>query len=690
MSQQQQQQVVVHPDLLKERSKTSFDVPTLNRFINNNDPTVIDLKKKIRTEFLADPILSDHPEYVNFLSREDQFKRAVEISERVIKIKRKLGIIDSTGIEFYRELYQEIPLILHDVVFVGCMRSLASEEQLAEWLPKALNYQIIGAYAQTELGHGSNVQALETTAHYLAESDEFVLNSPTLTSSKWWIGALGRICTHAVVFAQLHLKDKDGKLVNHGPHPFLVQVRSHEQHQPMSGITVGDIGPKLGYSTVDNGFMRLDHVKIPRKNLFARYAQVTKEGRYVPPPHPRLVYAGMVGVRVYLVGDSFSAICRAVTVAARYSVIRRQFGPSGKEETQVLDYQNQQARIVPSIAAAYAFLFVGRRLSDMFSNVMYAAKSRKDTTDLPELHALSSGLKTTITYITSKCIEDARFSCGGHGYNQASGLVRLYNNYLHLVTAEGENNILPQQTARFLLKEYKSVMVDGKTKLGETTQYLVDEQNAPNTLTALLAATGKQWSDPAILVRVFAHRSAFLIARLARLIQEGLGSGRTMQDVWNSLNVDCIRVSEAHSQLYILNSFATQLSLVPLDARPVLVRLCQLYALNNIERNSGEFLIDQFISQDQIEEISKFILNLYAQLRPDIIGLVDTFDVADHTLGSSLGRYDGQVYPALWEWANKHPLNTSDVGLSQFFKNINNNNNNSVPTSKLKSNHHFA
>lgn len=82
---------------------------------------------------------------------------------------------------------------VHESVFIGCLRSQCSDEQAAEWLPKALNYEILGCYAQTELGHGSNVRGIETTATYLPESDEFELHTPCLSATKWWIGGLGKV-----------------------------------------------------------------------------------------------------------------------------------------------------------------------------------------------------------------------------------------------------------------------------------------------------------------------------------------------------------------------------------------------------------------------------------------------------------------------------------------------------------------
>ena len=70
-------------------------------------------------------------------------------------------------------------------------------------MPDVRNVNILGCYAQTELGHGSNVAGLETTATLDKSTDEWIIHSPTLTSAKFWPGDLGRFSTHAVVFARL-------------------------------------------------------------------------------------------------------------------------------------------------------------------------------------------------------------------------------------------------------------------------------------------------------------------------------------------------------------------------------------------------------------------------------------------------------------------------------------------------------
>lgn len=43
---------------------------------------------------------------------------------------------------------------------------------------------------------------------------------------------------------------------------------------------VGDIGPKIGFNTMDNGFCAFDRVRIPRANMAMRHQQVDRDGRY--------------------------------------------------------------------------------------------------------------------------------------------------------------------------------------------------------------------------------------------------------------------------------------------------------------------------------------------------------------------------------------------------------------------------
>ena len=152
--------------------------------------------------------------------------------------------------------------------FTFSLSRQSNDEQKAYWLPKVENWEIIGCYGQTELGHGSNVRGIECEARWNPDTKDFTIHSPTLTASKWWNGALGRTANHAIVVAQLMLPDKKtGKLRSHGPHQFIVQIRDMKTHEPLENIHVGDIGPKFGYNTMDNGFLLFNKVKIPHQNI---------------------------------------------------------------------------------------------------------------------------------------------------------------------------------------------------------------------------------------------------------------------------------------------------------------------------------------------------------------------------------------------------------------------------------------
>jgi acyl-CoA oxidase len=147
------------------------------------------------------------------------------------------------------------PMDTHSTMFLDCLRTLATSKQREKWMPLVLQRKMIGTYIQTELGHGSNVQGLETLAVFDKSAKEFILSTPTLTSTKFWSGSTGVICTHGIVLASLISEG-----INYGVHPFLVHLRDFESHEPLKGIEVGDIGPKFGYNSMDNGYLTLHNV----------------------------------------------------------------------------------------------------------------------------------------------------------------------------------------------------------------------------------------------------------------------------------------------------------------------------------------------------------------------------------------------------------------------------------------------
>lgn len=181
-------------------------------------------------------------------------------------------------------------------MFRVSVENLANEEQRARWLPLIKNLDILGCYAQTEIGHGSNVAGIETTATLDKTTDEFVIHTPSITATKYWPGDLGRFSSHAVVFARLIIDEDD-----YGVQPFMVQTRDVETWKLRPGVKAGDLGPKIGYQSKDNGWASFDKVRIPRTDMLMGLCDITKSGEMSMKGDPRVMYSVMMSIRMLIV-----------------------------------------------------------------------------------------------------------------------------------------------------------------------------------------------------------------------------------------------------------------------------------------------------------------------------------------------------------------------------------------------------
>ena len=76
----------------------------------------------------------------------------------------------------------------------------------------------------------------------------------------------------------------------------------------MKGIEVGEIGPKAGYTTKDNGYLCFTNFRISRKAILSKYVKVTKEGMITLKGDPKIAYGTMLLVRVTLLKFSWQAL----------------------------------------------------------------------------------------------------------------------------------------------------------------------------------------------------------------------------------------------------------------------------------------------------------------------------------------------------------------------------------------------
>lgn len=421
--------------------------------------------------------------------------------------------------------------------------------------------------------------------------------------------------------------------------------------------------------------MLFNQVKIPHVNMLARFNMVDPEtGKYRRVGAPTLVYGTMTWVRANIVLDAGSSLARGVTIATRYCAVRRQFQDRDAEEagatgeTPVLNYKMVQIRLLPLLAATYALHFTGRGMMAMYEANQEAMKKDLDggssnrsagpeelnpaSDRLADLHATSCGLKALGSTMATDGLEVCRRACGGHGYSSYSGIGTWYADYLPTATWEGDNYMLTQQVARYLLKTARAVK-EGTAPDNDTARILKHYLSRRDT-----GAAYDVLNDDADIVAAFAWRTAHMTFEALRLRDDEKKS-------WNSLLVLFWRLSTAHSQYIVVRSFADAIadrsvtSAVGEPTSEALRDLFRLYSLHTMsEVHAAEFVTSGAVTTNQITLArTKGVSALLDRVRPHAVRLVDAWAFSEFQLDSSLGRKDGKVYEDLFARASSNPVN---------------------------------
>lgn len=344
---------------------------------------------------------------------------------------------------------------VHYFLYVKTLVNLGTSKH-KEYIKRGADLTDFGAFGMTELGGGSNVQALETTAHYDHASKTFILNSPTQTSIKFWIGNLGKTCTMMVTFAQLFVGEE-----NHGVHVFLVPVRDKATHEPFEGCLIGDCGDKLGLQGIDNGWIKFTNYRISKDMLLNKIADVNDDGHYISAIESKgkrfaRHLAALSGGRILAASNAADISLLASITALRYGACR----------DKILDLPLHQARVFPLFARGFMEMIT---MQDMWADWTKNSKSIIDPANKSGeyFHLVSSALKAVNTWNSYDCWRECRLACGGLGFS-------VYNNFHEMgatadvnQTWEGENYVLIQQACKLLLKNFSNLM-QGKDSMKVT------------------------------------------------------------------------------------------------------------------------------------------------------------------------------------------------------------------------------
>lgn len=415
----------------------------------------LEYNKNITEKIQSDASTIFRPSFYH-LSREDMFAFNIRRIARLKEMAHE-GIIPHVDMVNYGTFSISInslfPTSVHHGMFESIVKVLGSDEQVDKVWDDIVAYKILGCYAQTEIGHGSDVQSLQTQATYDESTEEFIIHSPGVKAYKFWPGDLGKMANHAVVFAKLIIRGE-----SYGIHAFLFRIRDDNTHETLKGIEVGDIGPKYGYPYKDNGYMAFNQFRISRTAILSKYVSVQKDGNIELKGDPRVGYATMLWIRVQLLYFSWQVKFCCLATCERYILKRSQFKSiSGSDkERYIADYQATQAHIIPIIANSYATIFISHFCMSIYHKMNEQIKE-ENFSMMNDLHVLISCLKAYFMDYDMKALFTLRELQGGHGYSMFGNIVGWIEAWGANVTLEGDGYVLYQQTARKLLQKLKDV-----------------------------------------------------------------------------------------------------------------------------------------------------------------------------------------------------------------------------------------
>jgi acyl-CoA oxidase len=532
-------------------------------------------------------------------------------------------------------------------LFGGAVVALGTERHHDAYLRGILSAEIMGCFAMTETGHGSDVQQLRTTCTY--EDGHFVLNTPHEAARKDYIGNAARDGRMAVVFAQLITGGR-----SYGVHAWLVPIRD-EDGNPMPGVTIGDAGAKAGLLGVDNGRLSFDHVIVPRDMLLDRYGQVAPDGTYTSPiENDTRRFFTMLGTlvrgRVTVGAASAAATRSALTIAVRYGETRRQFtSPGADREITLNDYLAHQRKLLPALARSYAYAFAQEELAVTMAEIF--ALAEPDEHRQRELESRAAGLKAAQTWNATRTIQMCREACGGAGYLAENRIAGLKADTDVFTTFEGDNTVLLQLVAKGLLTGYRDAFgsLDGwgrATFVAEQVREMVLERTAARSVIQRLvdAVSGRDEevtvTDRGWHLAAFEDREKHILEGAIRRLRNGAETKKDRPfDIFNDVQDHVLSAASAHIDRITLEAFVAGIERADdPDARELLSKICDLYALTTIEADKAWFLEHGRLTPARSKTITAVINDLLAELRPHMRTLVDAFAVPDEWLNAAILR----------------------------------------------------
>lgn len=501
-------------------------------------------------------------------------------------------------------------------------------------LPAIASGAELGCFAMSEVGHGSNVAGVETTAIYDHATRELVIHTPGESARKEWIGGAAHDARWAAVFAQL---DVGG--VRQGVHAVLVPIRT-EDGGPVPGVRTGDSGHKMGLNGVDNGRLWFENVRVPVGNLLDRFASIDESGAYTSPiasPDRRFftMLGTLIGGRISVGAGSVSVARTSLAIAIRYAYARRQFGAAG--ERRLIDYPTHQRRLLPHLADTVVL-----RIAFQTLRARHAAIIPQKDADTRELEAEAAAMKILGSRHAIAATQAAREACGGQGYLSVNRIPELRTDVDTFTTFEGDNTVLAQLVGKALLGAQRKQLAAGGTfaVLRAVGRRVTTHVTQKNPLVSRRAGQS-HLRDRAMQLAAFRYREDHLVETALLRIKKRIDAGADGETAVLAIQEHVVALADAFAEHRAAAWFAaTEAALPASPARDLLSRLGDLSLLARLDAHAAWFLEADYFEVPKTRAIRKEVEFLLADLAPHARDIVDAFAIPDACLAAPIAFFD--------------------------------------------------
>jgi acyl-CoA oxidase len=520
-------------------------------------------------------------------------------------------------------------------LFGGALMQLGTDRHHEEFLRPALDFSLPGCFAMSEVGHGSDVAGVRTTALHDPDTDEIVVHTPDPAAAKNWIGNAANDGKAAVVFCQLTTQGME-----RGVHAVVVPLRD-DAGALLPGVTAVGDGLKMGLNGVDNGLLMFDQVRVPRSNLLDRFAQVASDGTYeslIESPSRRFftMLGTLVQGRVSIAGAGVAVSKVALTIAVQHSLVRRQFSAPGQdEEVLLMDYTAHQRRLLPLVATTYVLHAAQARLVADLDRVM---RGGVDDDERRELETRAAGIKALSTWHATESVQQSREACGGAGYLAAYRLASLKADSDIFTTFEGDNTVLLQLVAKNLLVGFRGElesmdMLDTVRMVVEQAGEQVMERTGVRALLQRLTGVlpgrddTEDLRDHDVQLSLLAWREEHLLMSVLARMRKRAGEGMEGFAIFDAVQDHALVAGRAFVERIAHECAGDLLDAAEGEAVELLTAVVSLHGVRLLERERGWYVEHGRLAAARTKVLPALVTQLSHELRPHAERLVDAFGI---------------------------------------------------------------